>query len=198
MPAYCKKKYPLLHTIHGGPHTGPGDNWHWRWSYHLFVAQGYVTANVNYHGSSGFGHAFLDSITHQWGALEFQDIEATTDWLLKKPWIARKRVFATGGSYGGYRVAWYWDDMAKVHRQSPHAFAATMRTPTLVIHGAKDYRVPDSQGLAYYNTLKARGVDARLLWYPDENHWVLKPRNSAVWYPEFFDWLRRYDPDVKL
>ena len=229
-----KKKYPLLHIIHGGPHTGPGDNWHWRWNYHLFAAQGYVTANVNYHGSSGFGHAFLDSITHQWGALEFQDIEATTDWLLKKPWIARKRVFATGGSYGGYMVAWmnahvepgryqayvchagcydwvgmfaddaygwhaqelgawFWDDMAKVHGQSPHTFAATMRTPTLVIHGAKDYRVPDAQGLAYYNTLKARGVDARLLWFPDENHWVLKPRNCVVWYREFFEWLKRYD-----
>jgi len=54
----------------------------------------------------------------------------------------------------------YWADMAKVHSQSPHAFAATMQTPTLVIHGALDYRVPDGQGLAYYNTLKARGVDA--------------------------------------
>ena len=55
-----------------------------------------------------------------------------------------------------------------------------MQTPTLVIHGALDYRVPDQQGLAYYNTLKARGVDARLLWFPDENHWVLKPRNSQA------------------
>ena len=65
-----------------------------------------------------------------------------------------------------------------------------MKTPTLVIHGALDYRVPDEQGLAYYNTLKARGVDARLLWFPDENHWILKPRNSKLWYGEFFDWLR--------
>jgi dipeptidyl aminopeptidase/acylaminoacyl peptidase len=53
--------------------------------------------------------------------------------------------------------------------------------------------VPDAQGLAYYNTLKARGVDARLLWFPDENHWVLKPRNSRQWYGEFFDWLARHD-----
>ena len=87
----------------------------------------------------------------------------------------------------------YWDDMGKVHAQSPHAFAGQMRTPTLVIHGALDYRVPDAQGLAYYNTLKARGVDARLLWFPDENHWVLKPRNSQLWYREFFEWLARHD-----
>ena len=86
----------------------------------------------------------------------------------------------------------YWADMAKVHSQSPHAFAATMQTPTLVIHGALDYRVPDAQGLAYYNTLKAKGVDARLVWFPDENHWILKPRNSRLWYDEYFGWLERH------
>ena len=232
------KKYPLLHTIHGGPHTGPGDVWHWRWNYHVFAAQGYVVANVNYHGSSGFGLKFLDSITHKWGELELQDMEACTDWLRKKTWIDKGRVFATGGSYGGYMVAWmnahvkpgryqayvchagcydwvgmfsddaygwhaqelggwYWNDMKKVHSQSPHAYAATMQTPTLVIHGAKDYRVPDAQGLAYYNTLKAKGVDARLLWYPDENHWILKPANNVIWYHEFFDWIKRHDPAFK-
>ena len=231
----ARKKHPVLHNIHGGPHTGPGDNWHYRWNTQLFAAQGYVVASVNYHGSSGFGYAFLDSITHRWGELELQDIEAGTDWLLKKPWVDRQRIFATGGSYGGFMVAWmnghvkpgryqayvchagcfdwvamfaddawswhakelgnwYWDDMAKIHAQSPHAHAATMSTPTLVIHGALDYRVPDGQGLAYYNTLKARGVDARLLWFPDENHWILKPRNSKLWYAEFFDWLLRHDP----
>jgi dipeptidyl aminopeptidase/acylaminoacyl peptidase len=68
-----------------------------------------------------------------------------------------------------------------------------MSTPTLVIHGALDYRVPDAQGLAYYNTLKARGVDARLVWFPDENHWILKPRNSRLWYQEFFGWLDQHD-----
>ena len=56
-----------------------------------------------------------------------------------------------------------------------------MATPTLVIHGVLDYRVPDLQGLAYYNTLKAKGIDARRLWFPDENHWILKPRNSKQW-----------------
>ncbi len=228
-----KKQYPLLHVIHGGPHTAVGDGFHYRWNYPVFAAgqgQGHVVAVVNYHGSSSFGHAFLDSITHRWGELELQDLEAATTELLKRPYIDPKRVYATGGSYGGYLVAWmnahvpagryaayvchagcfdwvgmfaddawawhakelggwYWDDMARVHAQSPHAHAATMATPTLVIHGALDYRVPDAQGLAYYNTLKALGVPARLLWFPDENHWVLKPRNSRQWYREFFGWL---------
>jgi len=228
-----KKTYPVLHSIHGGPHAAAGDTFHYRWNTHVFAAEGYVVACVNYHGSSGFGYEFLDSITHRWGELELQDVEAGTDWLLKQPWADRKRVFATGGSYGGYMVAWmnghvkpgryqayvchagcfdwvamfaedaytwfprelgaaYWDDMSKVHSQSPHAFVAQMKTPTLVVHGALDYRVPDQQGLAYYNTLKARGVDARLLWFPDENHWIMKPRNSKLWYQEYFGWLARH------
>lgn len=234
-PGFDKaKKYPILHTIHGGPHTAPGDHWHYRWNYKLFAAQGYVVVNVNYHGSSSFGHAFLDSITHRWGELELQDVEAATSWVLKQPWADRQRVFATGGSYGGYMVAWmnghvkpgryaayvchagcfdwtamfsddayawhakelgawYWEDFQRINAQSPHAFAGKMQTPTLVIHGALDYRVPDQQGLAYYNTLKARGVEARLLWFPDENHWILKPRNSRLWHEEFFGWLAAHD-----
>ncbi len=217
-----KKKYPVLHSIHGGPHAVAGDTFHYRWNTQVFAAQGYVVACVNFHGSSGFGYAFLDSITHRWGELELADIEAGTDWLLKHAWADRKRVFAAGGSYGGFMVAWmnghikpgrykayishagcfdwaamfsddaytwhaqelgawYWEDPAKVQSQSPSTFAGAMRTPTLVVHGALDYRVPDQQGLAYYNTLKAKGVDARLLWFPDENHWVLKPRNSLLW-----------------
>ena len=70
------KKYPVLHSIHGGPHAAAGDTFHYRWNNHVFAAQGYVVACVNYHGSSGFGHAFLDSITHRWGELELQDVEA--------------------------------------------------------------------------------------------------------------------------
>ena len=229
-----KKKYPVMHSIHGGPHAAAGDTFHYRWNNQYFAAQGYVVACVNYHGSSGFGHAFLDSITHRWGELELQDVEAGTDWLLKHSWADKKRVYATGGSYGGFMVgwmnghvkpgrynayvchagcfdwtgmfaddaytwhakelgAWFWDDPAKVSAQSPHTFAQHMQTPTLVIHGALDYRVPDGQGLAYYNTLKAREVDARLLWFPDENHWILKPRNSKLWYGEFFGWLKAHE-----
>jgi dipeptidyl aminopeptidase/acylaminoacyl peptidase len=234
----ARKTWPLLHLIHGGPHGAFGDQWHYRWNAQLFAAQGYVVCCVNYHGSSGFGYAFLDSITHRWGQLELQDIEAATDVLLAEPWADSGRVFASGGSYGGYMVAWmnghvapgryqayvchagcfdwtamfaddgytfharefgawYWDDRARVDSQSPISFAATMDTPTLVVHGALDYRVPDQQGLAYYNTLKARGVDARLLWFPDENHWVLKPRNSKLWYGEFLSWLAAHDPHAR-
>jgi dipeptidyl aminopeptidase/acylaminoacyl peptidase len=232
-----KKKYPLLHSIHGGPHAASADGFHYRWNNQVFASgnggQDYVVVCVNYHGSTGFGQAYKDSITHRWGELELQDVEAATDHMLKKPYIDAKRVYATGGSYGGYMVAWmnghcapgrykayvchagcfdwvsmfasdgaewfkaelgawYWDDMAKVHAQSPHAYAKNFSSPTLVIHGQLDYRVPDAQGLAYYSTLKAQNIDARLVWFPDENHWVLKPRNSKLWYAEFFGWLKKH------
>jgi len=229
----ARKKYPLLQLIHGGPHTAFGDSWHWRWNHQVFAAQGYVLMSVNYHGSSGFGQAFKDSITGRMAEIVQKDVEAATTWALKKSWADAKRVFAAGGSYGGYMTAWmngtlrtgryaayvchagcydwqamfaddcysdhkrefgawYWDDPAKIAGTSPITHAAKMKTPTLVIHGALDYRVPDAQGLAYYNTLKARGVDARLVWFPDENHWVLKPRNSKLWYGEFLGWLAKH------
>jgi dipeptidyl aminopeptidase/acylaminoacyl peptidase len=232
------KRHPVLHSIHGGPHAASGDTFSYRWNSQLFAAQGYVVVGVNYHGSSGFGHAFVDSIARRWGGLELHDIEAATDWLRKQSWVDNKRIFAAGGSYGGYLVAWmnghvkagryqayvchaggfdrramfagdgwswqakvlgatYWDDPAKVQSQSADTFVAKWTTPTLVIHGALDYRVPDQQGLAHYNTLKARGIDARLLWFPDENHWILKPRNSRLWYAEFFAWLQAHDKRVK-
>ncbi len=229
----ARKKNPVMHVIHGGPFAAAGDTFGYRWNPHVLASRGQVVAQVNYHGSSGFGHAFRDSIMGRQGELELQDIEAGTDWLLAQRWADPQRFTATGGSYGGFLVAWmnghlpawpvgryrayvchagvfdriatfsadsypqrpkdlhalYWQDMPKVLAQSPHNFAAQMNTPTLVIHGAQDYRVPDCNGLAYYNTLKARGIDARLLWFPDENHWVLKPRNSQLWYQEFLDWV---------
>ena len=61
-----------------------------------------------------------------------------------------------------------------------------------MIHGELDYRVPATQGLQYYNTLKAKDVPARLVYFPDENHWILKPQNSRLWYREFFDWIKRH------
>ena len=233
-----KRQHAVIHLVHGGPFAAAGDTFSWRWNPHVFAAQhgrqGAVVAQVNFHGSSGFGWAFRHSLIGRQGELEFQDIEAATDWLAKKRWVDPKRVFVTGGSYGGFMAAWinghvpagryratichagvydrvatfsadsypvrpkdlaadWWDDMSRVLAQSPATFAATMRTPTLVIHGAKDFRVPDHNGLAYYNTLKALDVPARLLWFPDENHWVLKPRNSRQWYGEFSAWLNAND-----
>ncbi len=226
-----KKRWPLLHNIHGGPHSAWGDNFHFRWNNHVFAAQGYVVVCVNYHGSSGFGQKFLESIRKEKGRREFFDVEAGTDYMLKQGYIDPDRLVASGGSYGGYMVAWmnghtnrykayvchagcfdwvgmfsddvyywqkksmgayYYDDPGLLDSQNPRPHVKKMKTPTLVMHGALDYRVPDAQGLAYYNSLKSKGVPSRLVFFPDENHWILKPRNSRLWYREFFAWLARF------
>ena len=61
-----------------------------------------------------------------------------------------------------------------------------------MLHGEKDYRVPLTHGLEYYNTLRQKGVPTRLVYFPDENHWVLKPQNSQLWHKEVFGWLEKY------
>jgi dipeptidyl aminopeptidase/acylaminoacyl peptidase len=85
-----------------------------------------------------------------------------------------------------------WDGLEKQDRWSPVRFASGMTTPMLVIHGERDYRVPVGQGLLIYGVLKAKGVPARLVYFPDENHWILKPRNSLLWYREVHEWLKRW------
>ncbi len=85
-----------------------------------------------------------------------------------------------------------WGDLSIVDKQSPQRFAANFKTPTLVLHGEKDFRVPITQGLAYFNTLRQKGVPTRLVYFPDENHWVLKPNNSLLWHREVFGWVRKY------
>ena len=66
------------------------------------------------------------------------------------------------------------------------------KTPTLVIHGALDFRVPDAQGIGMFTALQRRGVPSRLVWFPDEGHWIVKPANRIVWWREVHDWLAKY------
>jgi dipeptidyl aminopeptidase/acylaminoacyl peptidase len=91
-------------------------------------------------------------------------------------------------SYGGEP----WEGLEQIDQWNPARFADGMVSPMLVIHGERDYRVPVTQGIACYNVLKGKGVPARLVYFPDENHWVLKPRNSIFWYKEVLSWLDRF------
>lgn len=101
-----RRRHPLLQVIHGGPYIAAGDTWSWRWNTQVLASHGHVVAQVNYHGSSGFGHAFKRSIMGRLATLEFQDIEAGSDWLLRQRWADGRRLFAAGGSYGGFMTAW--------------------------------------------------------------------------------------------
>jgi dipeptidyl aminopeptidase/acylaminoacyl peptidase len=85
-----------------------------------------------------------------------------------------------------------WEGIEAMDRYNPIRSASGFKTPMLVVHGEKDYRVPYGQALEIYNILKGKKVPARLVVYPDENHWILKPRNSRHWYGEVLGWLDRW------
>ncbi|HYH47392.1 MAG TPA: S9 family peptidase, partial [Thermoanaerobaculia bacterium] len=100
------RKWPLVQAIHGGPHGAFLDEFHFRWNAPLFAARGYVVALVNFHGSTGYGQAFAESIVGNHADLPYADVEAATDHLIAQGYIDEKRMAAAGGSYGGYMVNW--------------------------------------------------------------------------------------------
>lgn len=79
-----------------------------------------------------------------------------------------------------------------INKWNPAFFAHNFTTPMLIIHGEKDYRVVVTQGLEIYGVLKGKGIQARLVYFPDENHWILQPQNSIYWYKEVHNWLERF------
>lgn len=85
-----------------------------------------------------------------------------------------------------------WDNPELYEKFSPIKFAKNFKTPTLVIHGAGDFRVPFSQAFELFTALQRQGVPSKLIFFPDETHFVTKPQNSIIWYKEVFDWLEKY------
>jgi dipeptidyl aminopeptidase/acylaminoacyl peptidase len=90
----------------------------------------------------------------------------------------------------------YWDSTNMVAQRSyatsPHKFVDKWDTPILVIHGEKDYRISYTEGMQAFNAARLRNIPARLLLFPEENHWVLSAQNGILWQREFFDWLDKY------
>ena len=89
---------------------------------------------------------------------------------------------------------WNWNDptVRKTYANSPHLFVDKWTAPILVIHGGLDYRICFTQGMQAYNAAILRGLDAEFLYFPDENHWVLKPQNGVLWQRRFYNWLDKY------
>jgi dipeptidyl aminopeptidase/acylaminoacyl peptidase len=86
----------------------------------------------------------------------------------------------------------YYEDPAAFEKWNPVNYVAKWKTPMLVITGEKDFRIPYTQGIASFTALQRRGIPSKLLVFPDENHWVLKPKNSIQWYYNVFGWLNRW------
>jgi dipeptidyl aminopeptidase/acylaminoacyl peptidase len=100
------RRYPLVYLIHGGPQGAWLDSWSPRWNYHMFAARGYVVAAVNFHGSTGYGQRFTNSITRHWGDYPFEDLMKGLDVVAGLPFVDSTRMGAAGASYGGYMIFW--------------------------------------------------------------------------------------------
>jgi dipeptidyl aminopeptidase/acylaminoacyl peptidase len=229
----ASKKYPVKFLIHGGPQGAWGDDWSYRWTPELFAANGYVVIMINFHGSTGYGQKFIDTINGDWGGAPYEDLMKGLDYAEQTyPFIDKTRECALGASYGGYAINWIlghtdrfkclvshdgmfnaesawgtteelwfndwefkgtpYDNRESYVKWSPHQYAKNFKTPTLVIHGQRDYRLDVSEGFQLFTTLQMEGVPSEMLYFPDEGHWVLKPQNSELWYKTVNDWVDRW------
>jgi dipeptidyl aminopeptidase/acylaminoacyl peptidase len=118
-----------------------------------------------------------------------------------KALVSHSGVFNTTSMYGVTEELWFpewdlggtpWSNPEAYAKWSPHTYAKSFKTPTLVIHGELDFRVPIAEGFQLFTTLQRQGVPSRLLYFPDEGHWVNKPQNSALWYHTFLEWMDRW------
>jgi dipeptidyl aminopeptidase/acylaminoacyl peptidase len=232
----ASRKYPVAFLVHGGPQSSFGDQFHYRWNAQNYAARGYAVVMVDFHGSTGYGQAFTDSITQDWGGKPLVDLQkGLAAAYAKYPWMDADRACALGGSYGGYMMAWIasqwaepfkclvnhagiidkramaytteelwfdewenggspWDEgvAAKIAKDDPINYVAKWKTPTLVIHGEKDFRVPYTQGIGIFTALQRKNIPSKLVMFPDEGHWILKPANSVQWHGEVLDWLDQW------
>lgn len=227
----ASKKYPVAFLIHGGPQGSFGNHFHYRWNPQAYAGAGYAVVMVDFHGSTGYGQAFCDSIRGDWGGKPLEDLQkGLAAALARYPWLDGDRVAALGASYGGYMINWIagnwpdrfrclvnhdgnldermayfdteelwfpewehggtpWENTAGFTKHNPIDHVHKWKTPMLVIHGGRDYRVVDVQGMSTFTALQRRGIPSRFLYFPDENHWVQKPANSVQWHETVLAWL---------
>ncbi|WP_439568212.1 dipeptidyl-peptidase 5 [Sphingopyxis sp.] len=231
--ADAKGKVPVAFLVHGGPQSSFGNSWSTRWNPRLFSAPGYAAVTIDFHGSTGYGQAFTDSINQDWGGKPFEDLKLGLAAAgAQDANVDTANACALGGSYGGYMMNWIagnwpdgfkclvnhagvfdlramafeteetwfdefdhggpWWQRAEGEKWNPVNHVTKWKTPMLVIHGEKDFRIPYSQSLAAFHALQRQGVEGELLVFPDENHWILKGQNSVQWYQTVFGWMGRY------
>jgi len=228
------KTYPVAFIIHGGPQGAMTNSWSYRWNAQTYAGQGFAVVTVNFHGSTGYGQAFTDAISGDWGGKPLEDLKAGWSAALQKySFLDGNRACALGASYGGYMVYWMagnwnqpwkcfvdhdgvfdaramyydteelwfeekenggtqYDHPENYERFNPINHVKDWRVPMLIVHSGHDFRIPDTQGLGAFTALQRRGIPSKLLHFPDENHWVLKPQNSVQWHETVNAWLKEW------
>ena len=233
-----KKKYPTLLYCEGGPQSPVSQFWSFRWNFMMMAANDYIIVAPNRRGLPGFGNAWNEQISGDYGGQCMRDyLSAIDEFVASEPYVDKDRLGCVGASFGGFSVYWlaghhnkrfkafiahdgifnmemqyleteekwfanwdmggaYWDKdnpiAQRTFANSPHLFVDKWDAPILCIHGEKDYRILANQSMAAFDAAKMRGVEAQLLIFPDENHWVLQPQNGILWQRTFFGWLNRW------
>ncbi|MBP7125032.1 S9 family peptidase [Myxococcota bacterium] len=225
---------PVVMFIHGGPQGAFLDSFHPRWNPLALASLGYAIVLPNPTGSVGYGQAFVNAVSRDWGGRPYEDLMRLLDHLqATRPDLDLGRVCAMGGSYGGYMANWMearsgkrfrclvshagpsflevkygttdelwfpewdiggtpWDHPEEYRKVSPSSYVREFQTPMLILHGANDFRVPLEQALFLFTALQSRGVESRLVVFPDEDHFIQKPANRRFWYRTVGDWLSRH------
>lgn len=226
------KKYPTLLYCQGGPQSALTQFYSFRWNFQLMAAQGYIVVAPNRRGMPGWGTAWNEAISKDWGGQPMRDYLSAIDDVANEPYVDKSRLGCVGASYGGYSVfmlagihgnrfksfiahdglfdlkSWYgtteelwfanwdigsnyWQDNPSKSYQdfNPSNFVGKWNTPIMIVQGGTDYRVPIEQGLEAFQAAQLRGIKSKLLYLPNENHWVLHPQNGIAWQREFFKWL---------
>ncbi|NQV85650.1 MAG: S9 family peptidase [Woeseiaceae bacterium] len=228
------EKYPVAFLIHGGPQGSFGDHFHYRWNPQTYAGQGFAAVFIDFHGSTGYGQDFTDSISGDWGGAPLLDLKLGLKAALQKyKFLNGDKTCALGASYGGFMINWiagnwpdrfnclvnhdgvfdqrmmyytteelwfpewenggpYYSNPKNYEKFNPVNYVDRWQTPMFVIHGQLDYRVPVTQGIGAFTALQRRGIASKFLYFPDENHWVLKPQNSVQWHNEVNQWLHKY------
>ena len=111
------KKYPVAFLVHGGPQGSFGNHWHYRWNPQVYAGAGYAAVIIDFHGSTGYGQAFTDAISGDWGGKPLEDLKkGLAAALAKYTWLDGAHACALGASYGGYMMNWIegnWSDRFK-------------------------------------------------------------------------------------
>jgi dipeptidyl aminopeptidase/acylaminoacyl peptidase len=231
------KQYPIAFLIHGGPQGSFSNSFHYRWNPQTYAGQGFAAVFIDFHGSTGYGQAFTDSISGDWGGAPLVDLQLGLQAAVEKyKFLDGDKACALGASYGGFMVNWIagnwperfdclvnhdgvfdqrmmyyateelwfpeWENGGPQYlkpenyeKHNPVNHVDRWQTPMLVVHGELDYRVPVTQGIGAFTALQRKGIPSKFLYFPDENHWVLKPQNSVQWHNVVNGWLHEYLDD---